>query len=134
MNECWRYVGWKEGRKKLEFNTFWHKCHFLTYSNMCEINKKKILEYTWKKPCSVKVSEIDIYQLFLQMRQATPRQMFSLLFSHVGPTNCNWQEQMNPAHGICLITYTLGVLAVHSSSSSVRCDCHRLHAVRRPML
>ena len=39
---------------------------------------------------------------------------------------------MNPAHGICLIAYTLGLLAVHSSSSSVRCDCHRLHAVRTP--
>jgi len=39
---------------------------------------------------------------------------------------------MNPAYGICLITYTVGVIAVHFSSSSVRCDCHRLHAVRTP--
>ena len=39
---------------------------------------------------------------------------------------------MNPAHGICLITYTVGLLAVHGSSSSVRCDCHRLNAVRTP--
>jgi len=36
-------------------------------------------------PCSFKVYETDIYQAFVQMRQAAPRQMFSLLFSPIGP-------------------------------------------------
>jgi hypothetical protein len=36
---------------------------------------------------SIRVFEIDIYQLFVQMRQATHRQMFSLLFSHLELTN-----------------------------------------------
>jgi len=35
---------------------------------------------TWTRPRSIKVFEIDIYQSFVQMRQATPRRMFSLLF------------------------------------------------------
>jgi len=34
----------------------------------------------WTRPRSIKVSEIDMYQLFVQMRQVRPRQMFSLLF------------------------------------------------------
>ena len=38
----------------------------------------------WTRPCSIKVLEIDIYQLFVQMTQATSRQMFSRLFPHFG--------------------------------------------------
>jgi hypothetical protein len=53
--------------------------------NICEINGKE----TRTRPCSVKAYEIDVYQGFVQMRQATPRQMFSLLFSHLGLTNYN---------------------------------------------
>jgi hypothetical protein len=66
-------------------------------------------------------------------RQATLRQMFSLLFSHLGLTNYNWQRQMNQTYGYYSITYTLGLLVVHSSSSSVvRFDCHGLYAVCTP--
>ena len=65
---------------------------------MCEINGKE----TWTWPSSIKVFEIDIYQLFVQMRQATPGQMFSLLFSHSGLTNYNSQRQMYPTHVFCL--------------------------------
>jgi uncharacterized membrane protein len=44
---------------------------------------------TWTWPCSIKVFEIDIYQVFVQMIQAKPRQMFSLISSHLGLTNYN---------------------------------------------
>jgi len=79
----------------------------------------KLIRKTWTRPYSIKVFEIDINQLFVQMRQDTPREMFSLLFSHLGPTNYNWQRKMNPTHGFYSITNTLGLLVGHSSWKSV---------------
>jgi hypothetical protein len=95
---------------------------------MCEINEKENQDMTF----SMEMFEIDIYQLFVQMRQVTPRQMFLLLFSHLGLTNYNWERQMNATHGVYSIANTLALLVVHSSSSSVRFDSHGLYAVRTP--
>jgi len=39
---------------------------------------------------------------------------------------------MNPTHVFCIITFTQGLLLVHSSSSSVRLDGHGLYSARTP--
>jgi len=41
---------------------------------------------------------------------------------------------MNSTHVFCLITYTRDLLLVHSSSISVRFDCHGLYSARTPTL
>ena len=76
-----RKKGRKEGRNQ-NLTHFDANDLFLTYSNMCEINKKTNLENTWRNPCSVKVFEVDIYQLFVQMRQVKHRQIFRF-YSHI---------------------------------------------------
>jgi hypothetical protein len=113
MNECvyerWRYVGKKEGRREEEE---WNKSkkelvkegiklkkiltQMLLLHGFSRVGYKETYFFkllgtyvklmrrktrTW--PCSVKMFETDIYQVFVQMRQATPGQMFSILFSHL---------------------------------------------------
>jgi hypothetical protein len=53
---------------------------------MCEINEDK-----QDMALFIKVFETDIYQVFVQVRQATPRQMISILFSHLELTNYSSQ-------------------------------------------
>jgi hypothetical protein len=57
---------------------------------------------TWTRPRSIKVFEIDIYQLFVQMRQATTRQMFWHFFSHLGLEKLQWTHKLIKLTGFAL--------------------------------
>ena len=133
----------KEGRKEKEFNSFliqmallhwlsrlWYEqTIFKTSGNMWEINgddQDMTLFYQ---------SVWNWYLLSVcTTGQPATSQTFYPLFSHLGATNWNWQRQMNSTHVFCLITYTQGLLLVHSSLISVRFDGHGLYSARTPIV